>query len=300
MRLVETIADVRDRVSQARRRRERIGLVPTMGAFHGGHLSLMQRARADCGFVVVSLFVNPSQFGPGEDLAAYPRDEARDAELARREGVDLLFSPRFEEIYPDGFATTVEVARLGETLCGDAERRGPGHFRGVATIVTKLLNICSPDVAYFGAKDFQQTVVIRRLVADLDIPVEIEMCPTVRDRDGLALSSRNAYLSEDERRNALSLKRALDAASTAIAAGASEIGAVVEAARDQLDVRGVEPEYVEVVSARDLTPLDRLEGEVLIAVAARVGPARLIDNVVIDAGSKQQPEAALSRREISD
>jgi pantoate--beta-alanine ligase len=296
MKVVEAIAEVRESVSQARGRGERIGLVPTMGAFHEGHLSLMRRARADCGFVVVSLFVNPSQFGPGEDLANYPRDEERDAELARKEGVDLLFSPSFEEIYPDGFATTVEVAGLGETLCGDPERRGPGHFRGVATVVTKLLNICAPDVAYFGAKDYQQTAVIRRLVADLDIPVETEVCPTVRDRDGLALSSRNAYLSEAERRSALSLKRALDAASAAIAAEASDVAAVVEAAREQLEVPGVEPEYVEVVSARDLSPLDRVEGEVLIAVAARVGRARLIDNVVVDAGMERVREPAVSSR----
>jgi pantoate--beta-alanine ligase len=296
MRLVETIPELRECVAHARERRERIALGPTMGAFHEGHLSLMRRAHADCDFVVVSLFVNPSQFGAGEDLASYPHDRGRDAALARDEGVDLLFAPSFEQIYPDGFSTTVEVAGLGETLCGDPGRRGPGHFRGVATVVTKLLNICGPDVAYFGAKDYQQTVVIRRLVADLDIPVRIEVCPTVRDQDGLALSSRNAYLSEDERRRALLLKRALDAAAAAIAAGGSDVAAVVEAARRQLDVPGIEPEYVEVVSARDLRQLDRLEGEILIAVAARVGRARLIDNVVVDAGPGHVIEPATAGR----
>lgn len=296
MKVVETIPELRDCVARSRKRGERIALVPTMGAFHDGHLSLIRRARSDCGFVIVSLFVNPSQFAAGEDLASYPRDHERDAGLAREEGVDVLFSPPFEEVYPDGFSTTVEVAGLGETLCGDPERRGPGHFRGVATVVTKLLNICSPDVAYFGAKDYQQTAVIRRLVADLDIPVQIEVCPTVRDGEGLALSSRNAYLSKAERRRALSLKQALDAAAAAIAAGASDVVTVVEAARERLDVPGVEPEYAEVVSARDLRQLDRLEGEILIAVAARVGRARLIDNIVVDAGSERAPEPAAAGR----
>jgi len=284
MKLVEAIPELRECVAHARERRSSIALVPTMGAFHEGHLSLMRRARADCDFVIVSLFVNPSQFGAGEDLAGYPRDRGRDAALAREEGVDVLFAPSFEQVYPDGFSTAVEVAGLGETLCGDPARRGPSHFRGVATVVTKLLNICGPDVAYFGAKDYQQTVVIRRLVTDLDIPVRIEVCPTVRDRDGLALSSRNAYLSEEERGRALLLKRALDAAAAAITAGVTDATTVVEAARRQLAVPGVEPDYVEVVSARDLRPLDRLEGEILIAVAARVGRARLIDNIVVNAG----------------
>jgi pantoate--beta-alanine ligase len=285
MRQAETISELRASVAAARERGETVALVPTMGAFHEGHTSLMERARAECDFVVVSLFVNPSQFGAGEDFSGYPGDRGRDAALAREKKVDVLFAPPFEQIYPDGFSTTVEVAGLAEKLCGDPRRRGAGHFRGVATVVTKLLNICSPDVAYFGAKDYQQAVVIRRLVADLDIPVRIEVCPTVRDADGLALSSRNAYLSKAERRRASSLKRALDSAAAAIATGATDAAAVVAAARRPLDEAGVEPEYIEVVSAHDLEPLDRLEGEILIAVAARVGRARLIDNVVVDAGS---------------
>jgi pantoate--beta-alanine ligase len=296
MKLVETIHALRESVARARERGESIALVPTMGAFHEGHLSLMRRARADCDFVVVSLFVNPSQFGTGDDLADYPRDLSVDAAGASREEVDVLFAPSFEQIYPDGFSTAVEVAGLGETLCGDPERRGPAHFRGVATVVTKLLNICGPDVAYFGAKDYQQTVLIRRLVADLDIPVRIEVCPTVRDGDGLALSSRNAYLSAEERRRALSLKLALDAGATAIAAGAKDPATVVDAAHRQLAVPGVEPDYVEVVSARDLRPLDRLDGDVLIAVAARVGRARLIDNVIVNAGSGLRDEPAAASR----
>jgi pantoate--beta-alanine ligase len=288
MRLVETIAELREDVARARAEGSAVGLVPTMGAFHEGHLSLMRRARSECGLVLVSLFVNPSQFGAGEDFQRYPRDLERDAALARDAGVDLLFAPSFEEVYAPGFATTVEVAGLGEVLCGAPGSRGPEHFRGVATVVAKLLNMCGPDVAYFGAKDFQQTVVIRRLVEDLNMPVRIEVCPTVRDRDGLALSSRNAYLSAPEREDALSLKRALDAAECAIHDGVDDPRAIAEVARAKLGP-GVEPEYVDVVSARDLAPLERLEGEVLIAIAARIGRARLIDNVVVKAGPEARP-----------
>jgi pantoate--beta-alanine ligase len=295
MRTIERVSELREQVTQARADGATVGLVPTMGAFHEGHLSLMRRARTDCELLVVSLFVNPSQFGAGEDLDRYPRDLERDAALARSEGVDLLFTPSFEEVYPRGFATAVEVAGAGETLCGDPARRGPGHFRGVATVVTKLLNMCAPDVAYFGAKDFQQSVVIRRLVTDLNIPVRIEVCPTVRDADGLALSSRNAYLSADERENALSLKRALDAAQRAIEDGARDPDVVADVARLELDRPAVEPEYVEVVSARDLTPLERLDGEILIAIAARVGKARLIDNVVVNLGVPE-PRAGAEQR----
>ena len=281
MKSVHTVAELREAVAAARRDGKTIGLVPTMGAFHEGHLSLMRRARADCGLVVVTLFVNPSQFAAGEDLDGYPRDLERDASLARAEGVDVLFVPGFEEVYPQGFATNVEVAGVGEVLCGDPARRGPGHFRGVATVVAKLLNMCAADVAYFGAKDFQQTAVVRRLVEDLSIPTRIEVCPTVRDADGLALSSRNAYLSDEERQRATALKRALDTAGRALVSGEAGPQAAERAARAELERSGIEPEYVEVVSAHDLQPLGRLEGEVLIAIAARVGRARLIDNVVV-------------------
>jgi pantoate--beta-alanine ligase len=281
-RTVYTVAALREALAPARRAGASIGLVPTMGGFHEGHLSLMRRARADCDTVVVSLFVNPRQFGEGEDFTAYPRDVERDAALAHRVGVDLLFAPSLEEVYPPGFSTTVDVAGLSETLCGAPESRGAVHFRGVATVVTKLLNICRPDVAYFGAKDFQQALLIKRLVRDLDIPVRVEVCPTVRDRDGLALSSRNAYLTELERRRALSLKRALDVAEQAIRNGARDPETVRLAAQRELDLPGIEPEYVEVVSARDLSSLETIgSDEVLIAVAARIGRARLIDNTVI-------------------
>jgi pantoate--beta-alanine ligase len=217
------VADLRAVVAAARDRGAKIGLVPTMGAFHEGHLSLMRRARAECDTVVVSLFVNPSQFTEGEDLESYPRDLARDTNLAREIGVDLLFAPSFEEVYPAGFATTVEVAGLTERLCGAPDQRGAAHFRGVATVVVKLLNMCQPDVAFFGAKDYQQAVVVRRLVRDLDLAVRIEVCPIVRDSDGVALSSRNAYLSADERERALALSRALRAAERAVELGLAHV-----------------------------------------------------------------------------
>jgi pantoate--beta-alanine ligase len=249
-----------------------------MGAFHDGHRSLMERAVAATDTVVVSLFVNPTQFGPSEDLAAYPRDEQRDADIAERAGVDLLFVPPVEEVYPDGFATTVRVSGVSEPLEG-AHR--PGHFDGVATVVTKLLNMVGPDVAFFGQKDAQQALVIRRLVRDLDIPAQIEICPIVREPDGLAMSSRNVYLGAEDRVRALALRHALDAAERAVAAGERDAAVLTAAARAALAEHAVEPEYVALVGTDTLSPVDRVDGEVLLAVAARVGPARLIDNVIL-------------------
>jgi len=227
-----------------------VGLVPTMGAFHGGHLSLFRTARAENDTVVVSLFVNPAQFAPGEDLDRYPRDEERDARLAEEEGVDVLFAPAAEEIYPPGFQSWVEVEQLGSILEGEHR---PGHLRGVATVCLKLFNIVRPDRAYFGQKDAQQAVVVRRMVADLAVPVEIRVCPTVRDEDGLALSSRNAYLSPEERAQALQLPRALQA-------------------RDRSVLNGIEVDYFEEA---DFEPR-------VLAAAVRVGGTRLIDNVVLE------------------
>jgi pantoate--beta-alanine ligase len=281
VRTVRTVSGLRQALAPERRAGRSIGLVPTMGAFHGGHLSLIRRAREQTDVVVVSLFVNPAQFGPNEDLATYPRDEARDAELATAEGVDILFAPSVEEIYPDGFATTVTVGGLTDVLDGAPEHRGPEHFAGVATVVAKLLNMAAPDVAYFGQKDAQQALVVRRLVRDLDMPVRIEVCPTVRDSDGLALSSRNAYLSAAERQRALGLSRALRAAEAAVESGQIDSRAVLEAARGELEAHGIEPEYVELRSATDLSPVERVNGSTLLAVAARVGRARLIDNTIL-------------------
>jgi pantoate--beta-alanine ligase len=231
--------------------------------------------------VVVSLFVNPAQFGPGEDLAGYPRDEARDLALARAEGVDLVFAPPVDEVYPAGFASAVEVGDLTDTLEGDPRQRGREHFRGVTTLVAKLLNMVGPDVAFFGQKDAQQALVIRKLVRDLDFDVRIEVCPTVRDADGLALSSRNTYLSPSEREQALALSRALRAAETLVAGGEVDGSAVLGVARNELAAAGIEPDYLELRSATDLSPVERVNGSTLLAVAARVGRARLIDNTVL-------------------
>jgi pantoate--beta-alanine ligase len=281
MKVVRTVADLRRALDGPRRAGGTIGLVPTMGAFHEGHLSLIRRARAECDLVVVSVFVNPTQFGPGEDLASYPRDEARDAALAADEGVDILFAPPREEVYPHEPATTVEVpAEIAAVLCGAPERRGSAHFRGVATVVTKLFNMVQPDVAYFGQKDFQQTVVIRRLVRDLNIPVRIEVSATVREPDGLALSSRNAYLTEQERERAQSLGRALGAAAEAIRAGASEADAIA-AARAVLEAAAIDPEYIQILDENLCAPEWEPDETVVIAVAATIGRARLIDNSIV-------------------
>jgi pantoate--beta-alanine ligase len=281
MRIVRRKPELHGALTGPRRRGAEIGLVPTMGALHDGHLSLVRAARRTCDVVVVSLFVNPTQFAPHEDLDDYPRDEQRDVELLEAEGVDVLYAPSVDEVYPAGFATAVEVSGLTEVLCGDPARRGPGHFRGVTTVVAKLLNTIQPQVAFFGQKDAQQVAVIQRMVRDLDFPVRIEVLPTVREPDGLALSSRNRYLSADERRRAAALHRALEAARQA-ASSRGQIGAAIDAARSELAAAGIEPEYIEARDAEDLTPAESFNGKpVLVALAARVGPARLIDNIVI-------------------
>jgi pantoate--beta-alanine ligase len=281
MRILRTIAEVRAAVGAARAAGDVVGLVPTMGALHEGHLSLVRRAREGSDLVVVSLFVNPTQFAPGEDLAAYPRTEERDAELAAGAGADILFAPPASEIYPDGFATSIHVAGITEVLCG--AHRGAAHFDGVATVVAKLFQIVAPDVAYFGQKDAQQVLVIRRLVRDLDIPVRIQACPIVRESDGLAMSSRNVYLDAAARTRATALNRALDSAEAAVARGETEAPDVLAAARAVLTDAGIEPEYLELRSADDLRELTRVEGTALLAVAAQVGAARLIDNRILEA-----------------
>jgi len=255
---LRTIAEVR----QALADRGRIGLVPTMGAFHDGHLALFRAARSESDTVVVSLFVNPTQFAANDDLSRYPRDEAHDAELAEAAGVDILFAPSPDEMYPDGYATWVDVDDTGAE--GSAR---PDHFRGVATVCLKLFNIVRPQTAYFGQKDAQQAKVLRRLVRDLDLELDLRVLPTVRDADGLALSSRNTFLSEDERRQALALPRALDAGRSAHVRGSDP----VRAARRALN--GLAPDYVEVLDLGDVT---------VLAAAARVGSTRIIDNIVLE------------------
>jgi pantoate--beta-alanine ligase len=264
---------------EPRRQERTIGLVPTMGALHEGHLSLIRRAREECDEVVVSLFVNPAQFDETADLQAYPRDEQTDAALAAEAGADFLYAPPVEEVYPAGFATTVRVSGISEPLEG--EQRGTAHFDGVATVVTKLLNVVGPDVAYFGQKDAQQALVIRRAVRDLDLEVRIEVCPTVREPDGLALSSRNVRLKGHDRERALALHRALTAAESTVARGERDAAVVTAAAKAAMDAFGVDPEYLAVVDANTLAPVAAIEDETLVAVAARVGETRLIDNTLI-------------------
>jgi pantoate--beta-alanine ligase len=277
--VVATVREVRAVVAEARKAGELVGLVPTMGAFHEGHLSLMRRARAECGLVVASLFVNPAQFGPAEDLSRYPRDLPRDTALAESVGVDVLFTPAVEEVYPPGFATHVEVGGLGEGLCG---RTRPGHFRGVATVVTKLFQMVQPDRAYFGRKDFQQLRIIERLAADLDFAVTIVPLPIVREPDGVAMSSRNTYLAPKEREAARVLHAALLSAQADYARGERDAEALRRQVAERIQAESAARlEYAEVVDAATLQPITSLERPALVAVAARFGPTRLIDNTLL-------------------
>lgn len=281
MRTIRTVAELR----ATRRDGETVALVPTMGYLHEGHLALIREARRQAGQVIVSLFVNPAQFNDPGDLDSYPRDEARDAALASEAGADLLFAPAPDEVYPPGFATQVRVGgALTESLEG--AHRGAGHFHGVTTVVTKLLNMVAPDVALFGQKDAQQALVIRRLVADLDLPVQIEVVPTVREPDGLALSSRNVRLSGTERERALALSIALRTAERHVDGGERDAAAILAAARHAMTPFDVEPEYLALVDPEDLSPVGTVDQETLLAVAAHVGPVRLIDNtILVPAGS---------------
>jgi pantoate--beta-alanine ligase len=281
MKTLRTIAELRAALNGPRRAGRSIGVVPTMGALHDGHLSLIRRARSTCDEVVVTLFVNPAQFGESGDLAAYPRDEARDAALAAAAGADILFAPSPAEVYPRGFATTVTVAEVSAPLEG--AHRGGSHFAGVATVVTKLLNMTQPDVAFFGQKDAQQVAVIQRLVRDLDIPVRIEVGATVREADGLALSSRNVRLRGDERARALALRRGLEAVRACAARGERDAIVLAAIGRAAMAELGVEPEYLELVTPNTFAPVSSIGDEqVLVAVAARVGGVRLIDNDILN------------------
>jgi pantoate--beta-alanine ligase len=277
IKIARTVSALRQAVAGWRGRGERVGLVPTMGAIHAGHLALAGAARTQCERVVASLFVNPKQFGPSEDFTAYPRDEAADFAAFEKAGVDLVFTPPVAEMYPPGFATAVRIGGVSEGLDGAFR---PGHFEGVATVVTKLLLQCLPDAAYFGEKDYQQLMVVRRLVRDLDIPVRIEGVPTVREADGLALSSRNAYLSAEERRTAPLLYRVLCDASARIAQG-DEVASVLDQRVEVLRGAGFAVDYLELCDAAELTPVRRLAGPARLLAAARLGRTRLIDNIPV-------------------
>ena len=279
MKLVTTIKALRKELIRLRACGRTVGFVPTMGYFHAGHVSLMERSVKDHHATVVSLFVNPIQFGPGEDLGRYPRDLVRDRKMAQAAGVELFFVPSGAEMYPAGFLTHISVSRLGDSLCGASR---PGHFSGVATVVGKLLNIVQPDAMYLGQKDAQQVEIISRMMRDLDFSTCLKVCPTVREKDGLAMSSRNAYLSPSERASAPSIYRALCHARAMIAAGerrAARINSVIKKLIS--DGAGASIEYVSCVTLHDLRFTRRIQGRVLIAVAARFGTTRLIDNIIV-------------------
>ena len=280
MRIVKTVQEMRVEAEIRRRSGEIVGLVPTMGFFHEGHLSLMQKARAECGMVVVSLFVNPAQFGPGEDLAAYPRDFERDCARAAAKGVDVMFAPEAGEMYAGDHATFVNVERLTGNLCGASR---PGHFRGVATVVAKLFHICRPQRAYFGLKDYQQVRVIETMIRDLNFDLELVRCPIVREPDGVAMSSRNSYLTAEERCAATVLRRSLLAAGKRIELGERDCGEIARRLRVAIEAEPLaRVDYTAVVDLDSLEPLARIDRGALLAVAVRIGRARLIDNLVVD------------------
>ncbi|OQB09389.1 MAG: Pantothenate synthetase [Candidatus Omnitrophica bacterium ADurb.Bin205] len=276
MRLIKSPSLINKELKKRRIKGQGIGFVPTMGALHEGHLSLIRQARRDNDIVVVSIFVNPKQFGPKEDLKKYPRPLSKDLKLCRKEGVDFVFFPKNEDIYPGGFSTYVNVEGLDKFLCAKSR---PGHFRGVTTIVAKLLNIIAPDVLYLGQKDIQQAVILQRMVKDLNIPVKVKVMPIVRSKDGLALSSRNAYLNHKERRDALVLSQALKLAVFFINNGASDAKRIILRMRQLIEKRqSVRIDYVEIVDPVTLKPLKKVAGSFLIVLAVWVGKTRLIDN----------------------
>lgn len=282
MEVAETIKSVRRLVKAARSKGNKIGLVPTMGALHIGHICLIEKAVKGSDFVVVSIFVNPTQFGPGEDFEKYPRSFESDLEICRKAGVDIVFAPSPQEMYKKENLTWVNVEKLTEPLCG---RSRPRHFRGVTTVCAKLFNIVEPDVAYFGQKDAQQAIVIKRMVADLNMPLEIVVCPTVREPDGLAVSSRNKYLSEQQRKDATYIYKSLKKCESLVEAGTTDSKTIIGEMKQILNqVSSIEIEYISIVDAESLQELERIAGKALAAVAVKIGSARLIDNIIVDAG----------------
>jgi pantoate--beta-alanine ligase len=280
MKICKTIGEMSATSRQARRDEKRLGFIPTMGALHEGHLSLVRSAKAECDLVAVSIFVNPLQFGPTEDLAKYPRTFDRDRKLLENEAVDILFAPTPEEMYPAGAVTYITVEGLSEKLCG---RSRPDHFRGVTTVVAKLFHIVEPDLAFFGQKDAAQAAIIRRMVRDLNLPVEIAVCPIVREPDGLAMSSRNAYLTPQERKSALVLHRSLNQVKNRFDQGERNAVKLIEAGKQVLAHEPeVRPDYLEIVDPATLDPMQQLRSNALVAVAAFVGNTRLIDNLLLE------------------
>ncbi|MFZ2147774.1 MAG: pantoate--beta-alanine ligase, partial [Sedimentisphaerales bacterium] len=277
MEVAKTIESVRRLLKAARSEGKIIGLVPTMGALHIGHISLIEAAVEKCDFVIISIFVNPTQFGPGEDFKKYPRPLKADLKICRNAEVDVVFTPTPEQMYPAENLTWVNVEKLTEPLCGQFR---PGHFRGVTTVCAKLFNIMAPDIAFFGQKDAQQAIVIRQMVADLNMPLEIVICPTIREPNGLAVSSRNQYLTEQQKKDAANIYKSLQRCRQMIDAGVKETTEIIAEMRKILQqVPSIEIEYVSIVDAETLQNVDKIAGKVLSAVAVRIGPARLIDNI---------------------
>jgi pantoate--beta-alanine ligase len=280
MEVINTIEKVRVIIAGAKSAGKSVGFVPTMGALHEGHFSLIRVAGQQCGFVVVSIFVNPTQFGPGEDIDKYPRPFDADIKACRDLGVDVVFAPMDQQMYPQKNLTWVNVEKLSEPLCG---RSRPGHFRGVAAVCAKLFNIVQPDIAFFGQKDAQQAIIAQRMVADLNMPLKIVVCPTIREIDGLAMSSRNRYLTARQRKDAVLLYAALQKAEVFIAAGQRKSSELISEMEKILKIsRQIKIEYISIVDARTLNELDEVKGKVLIALAVKIGQARLIDNIVVD------------------
>jgi len=282
MEIAKTIQSVRNLVKAAREKGKSIGFVPTMGALHKGHISLIRAAAEKTDFVVVSIFVNPTQFGPGEDFEEYPRPLEADLEICKKEAVDVVFAPAPEEMYARRNLTWVNVEKLTEPLCG---RYRPGHFRGVTTVCAKLFNIILPDFAFFGQKDAQQAVVIKKMVADLNMPLEIVVCPTVREPDGLAVSSRNQYLTEQQRKDAAYIYKALEKCRQLIEQGMADTGQLITQVQKALNEPGsMQIEYTSIVDAETLQRVEKVSGKILVAVAVRLGTARLIDNILVETG----------------
>lgn len=278
MKIIRSITEIKEVLSRKRKKNRRIGFVPTMGCLHEGHLSLVRKARQDNDIVIVSIFVNPTQFGPDEDYAEYPRNLRRDARLCKKAGTDYIFYPPVKSMYPKGYSTFVSVEGLTKNLCGKLR---PGHFRGVTTVVTKLFNIVRPDTAYFGQKDAQQSIVIKRMAEDLEMDIRIEVMPTVRERDGLAMSSRNLYLSSDERRRSATIYRALQLARDLVKLNDKDARGIIREMRRMLSPVASKIDYVSIVDPRTLKDVKTIRGEVLVAVAVWMGETRLIDNILV-------------------
>ncbi|MBN2589811.1 MAG: pantoate--beta-alanine ligase [Sedimentisphaerales bacterium] len=280
MKVSQTIRSVRKNVKEARKQDKTIGLVPTMGALHAGHLSLVEAAKKKCDYVVVSIFVNPTQFGPSEDFEKYPRPIDDDLQKCEKAGVDVVFNPSANEMYPEKVITWVNVEKITDNLCGHSR---PGHFRGVTTVCAKLFNIVSPDMAFFGQKDAQQAIVIKRMVADLNMPLEIVVCPIVREKSGMAMSSRNKYLSEQERVDASYIYKSLQKCKEMIDSGSRNTKTIINEMRNILEQKeSIKIEYISIVDEKTLENIDYIKNNALIAIAVRIGLTRLIDNFPID------------------